>query len=39
MKRVIDGMLAWPATLMVAPLIGLLALVIKRIGSGTALYA
>ena len=38
-KRVIDGVLAWPATLLVAPLIGLLALLIKRIDPGPAFYA
>ncbi len=38
LKRVIDALLAWPATLLVAPVIGILALVIKGMDPGPAFY-
>ena len=38
-KRVIDGVLAWPAILLVSPWIRLLALQIKRINTGPAFKA
>lgn len=38
LKRAVDILLAWPATLLAAPLIGLLALAIKWVDPGPAFY-